>query len=135
MNINKSASRKDVTILIVDDFLPTCKMVSKILDIHGYTTLIADNGLEAIEVVLSQPVDIVLLDVMMPDMNGIEVCRKIKGDPLTAKISVILFTASTDPNVASEGALAGADGFIPKPFNVDEFIRYIDGARSKADKP
>ena len=125
MNATNTSAHKNLSVLVVDDFEPTCKMVSKILSINGYEAFTATSGAGALQFIENNPVSIVLLDVMMPDMNGLEVCRKIKSVDRNSGIKVILFSAFTDSSIFAEGQLAGADGFVPKPFEIDEFIRYL----------
>jgi CheY-like chemotaxis protein len=126
MDTTNKAEQRKLRVLVVDDFEPTCKMVSKILKINGFEAFIATSGAEALEFIQSNPVSIILLDIMMPEMDGLEVCRRIKGDDHTSGIKVILFTAFSDPSLITEGQLVGADGFIQKPFEVDEFVRYLE---------
>ena len=112
-------------ILIVDDDELTCKLMSRILDIYGYTTIAVNSGEEALEFVKNKPVDIILVDFMMPEMNGIEFCQRLKNNPLTSSIIVILLTASTDSYLDDATTEAGVDGFIRKPFDVENFVGYI----------
>jgi CheY-like chemotaxis protein len=113
-------------ILIVDDDELTCKLMSRILDIYGYTTIAVNSGKEALEFVQNKPVDIMLVDFMMPEMGGIELCQRLKNNPMTSSIIVILLTASTDSYLDDMTVGAGADGFIRKPFDVENFVGYIE---------
>jgi CheY-like chemotaxis protein len=113
-------------ILIVDDDELTCKLMSRILDIYGYTTIAVNSGKEALEFVQNKPVDIMLVDFMMPEMGGIELCQRLKNNPMTSSIIVILLTASTDSYLDDMTVGAGADGFIRKLFDVENFVGYIE---------
>lgn len=104
-------------VLVVDDILPNVKLLEAKLSSEYYDVLTATNGLEALEKVASQSPDIVLLDVMMPGMDGFEVCRRIKADPATAHIPVVIVTALTDSSDRIKGLEAGADDFLSKPLN------------------
>ena len=104
-------------VLVVDDILPNVKLLEAKLSSEYYDVLTATNGLEALEKVKSESPDIVLLDVMMPGMDGFEVCRRIKADPATAHIPVVIVTALTDSSDRIKGLEAGADDFLSKPLN------------------
>lgn len=104
-------------VLVVDDILPNVKLLEAKLSSEYYDVLTATNGLEALEKVATQSPDIVLLDVMMPGMDGFEVCRRIKSDPATAHIPVVMVTALTDSSDRIKGLEAGADDFLSKPLN------------------
>lgn len=104
-------------VLVVDDILPNVKLLEAKLSSEYYDVLTATNGLEALEKVSTQSPDIVLLDVMMPGMDGFEVCSRIKSDPATAHIPVVMVTALTDSSDRIKGLEAGADDFLSKPLN------------------
>src|SRR5262249_3853370 len=82
-----------------------------------FEVLTATNGADALETCENGKVDVVLLDVMMPDMDGFEVCRRLKGDPATAHIPVVMITALDQVSDRIRGLEAGADDFLPKPVN------------------
>ncbi len=104
-------------ILVVDDILPNVKLLEAKLSSEYYDVLTATSGEEALEKVASEQPDMVLLDVMMPGMDGFEVCEKIKGNPECAHIPVVMVTALTDPHDRVRGLEAGADDFLSKPVN------------------
>jgi len=104
-------------VLVVDDIMPNVKLLEAKLSSEYYDVLTATNGLEALEKVATQSPDIVLLDVMMPGMDGFEVCKRIKADPATAHIPVVMVTALTDSSDRIKGLEAGADDFLSKPLN------------------
>ena len=81
--------------------------------------LVADNGVKALEVLMSEEVSMVISDVMMPEMNGFDLCRKIKSDIVLSHLPVMLLTALSDDKQQMYGAASGADAYIQKPFNIE----------------
>ncbi|MCC6597585.1 MAG: PleD family two-component system response regulator [Alphaproteobacteria bacterium] len=104
-------------VLVVDDILPNVKLLEAKLSNEYYDVLTAMNGEEALLKVGEESPDLVLLDVMMPGMDGFEVCARIKGNPKTAHIPVVMVTALTDANDKVRGLESGADDFLSKPIN------------------
>lgn len=104
-------------VLVVDDILPNVKLLEAKLASEYYEVLTATSGAEALEKVVSEAPDIVLLDVMMPGMDGFEVCTRIKSNPLVAHIPVVMVTALTDSEDKVRGLESGADDFLSKPIN------------------
>lgn len=104
-------------VLVVDDILPNVKLLEAKLAAEYYDVLTATNGEDALKRVAQDSPDIVLLDVMMPGMDGIEVCRRIKANPETAHIPVVMVTALTDAQDRVRGLESGADDFLSKPVN------------------
>lgn len=104
-------------VLVVDDILPNVKLLEAKLSSEYYDVLTATSGEEALRRVEHDSPDIVLLDVMMPGMDGFEVCRKIKNNPGHAHIPVVMVTALTDSEDRVRGLEAGADDFLSKPVN------------------
>ena len=102
-------------ILIVDDLLASVKVLSAKLSGEYFEVLTAHDGATALDVVHEQEPDVVLLDVMMPGMDGFEVCRRIKGDPDTTHIPIVMVTALSDTTDRVRGLDAGADDFLTKP--------------------
>lgn len=104
-------------ILVVDDILPNVKLLEAKLMSEYYDVITATSGAEALEKIIQDSPDMVLLDVMMPEMDGFEVCRRIKSNPQTAHIPVVMVTALTDSSDRVNGLEAGADDFLTKPVN------------------
>jgi diguanylate cyclase (GGDEF)-like protein/PAS domain S-box-containing protein len=105
------------SILIVDDEPANRKLLETLLRPEGYVTLTANNGEEALALVKLQLPDLILLDVMMPGMDGYEVARHLKTDVATLHIPIIMVTAQTDPRALLDGLDAGAEEFLTKPVN------------------
>ncbi|MCB1551280.1 MAG: response regulator, partial [Alphaproteobacteria bacterium] len=104
-------------VLVVDDILPNVKLLEAKLMAEYYEVVTALNGPEALKKIVECNPDVVLLDVMMPGMDGFEVCRQIKANPLTAHIPVVMVTALTDVEDRVRGLENGADDFLSKPVN------------------
>jgi two-component system cell cycle response regulator len=109
--------KRNSTILIVDDKLSAREVLKGLLTGQGYNLAFAGNGEEALVEAAALTPDVILLDVMMPDMDGFEVCRRLRVDPLLAQVPVIMVTALDDHDSILQGIEAGADDFITKPFN------------------
>lgn len=104
-------------VLVVDDIAPNVKLLEAKLTSEYYDVITATSGAQALERVVADSPDIVLLDVMMPGMDGFEVCRRIKSNPAVAHIPVVMVTALTDATDKVRGLEAGADDFLSKPVN------------------
>ncbi len=105
------------TVLVVDDQESGRFVLEGLLATQGYNVAMATNGREALEYIAASPPDAVLLDVMMPGMNGYEVCRLLRLDPQTAALPIIMVTALDDRESRLKGLKVGADEFISKPFD------------------
>ena len=112
-------------ILVVDDEPKNRKLLEALLTPHGYSVLMAENGQEALEQVQTQQPDLILLDVMMPIMDGFEVCQILKDNAETRLIPVVIMTALGDVEDRIRGIQAGADDFLTKPVNRDELMARI----------
>jgi putative two-component system response regulator len=106
------------TVLIVDDLEPNRKMIDTFLTPLGLTTFEASNGVEALEVVGEKKPDLILLDLNMPELDGFEVCRRLKADPETKMIPIVVITGFSDADNHLRALEVGADDFLAKPFNL-----------------
>lgn len=118
MEINPS----EYKVLIVDDVMSNVLLLKVLLTNEKFATITANNGHEALERVREDKPDLVLLDVMMPDMSGFEVAAKLKNDPLTAEVPIIFLTALNSTADIVKGFQVGGNDFISKPFNKEELI-------------
>ena len=114
------------TILIVDDSAGGREALQGALTNRGYDLVFAASGPEALQLASRRVPDLVLLDVMMPEMDGFEVCRRLRGDPKLAEVPVIMITALDDRDARIRGLEAGADDFISKPFDVGRLRAQVD---------
>lgn len=112
------------TILVVDDVPENVRLLEAVLVPRGYTVVSATTGEEALERVASERPDLILLDVVMPGMDGYAVCRALRGDAATEMLPVIMVTSSIGPE-KMKAIEAGADDFIPKPFNHAELLTRV----------
>jgi putative two-component system response regulator len=112
-------------VLVVDDLDDTRGLITELLEQQGHTVHAAADGAEALEIVRRQTPDVVLSDVVMPNVNGFEFCRRLKADHTTRLIPVILITALNDREDRLNGIRAGADDFLTKPFDSAELLTRV----------
>ncbi len=115
-------------ILIVDDIPDTVQLLKDWLEAHNFSTIGVTSSLVALDVAAQEKPDLILLDVMMPKMDGMETCRRLKANPQTASIPVILVTAKNPSDARAEGMMAGAIDYITKPINMSELVSRIENA-------
>jgi len=116
------------TALIVEDEPEANHLLSMLIQLRGYRTDSAFTGNEALEKVREQPPDIVFLDLMLPDINGYEVCEGIKGRKTTSLIPVVMVTARIAAENRLQSFRAGANDYIPKPYTPDQIYQAMDQA-------
>ena len=120
-------------VLVVDDTPHNVKLLADLLAVKGYHVATAVNGEEALSKVASDPPDLILLDVMMPGLSGYDVCRRLRSDPGTALLPIVLVTSLDPQSERVKGIEAGADDFLGKPINQAElFARVRSLLRIKA---
>ncbi len=111
-------------ILIVDDDPHAVEILTRMLEREGYECVSASGGPPALQIVRQQPVDVILLDVMMPEMDGLQVCERLREDNDLRQIPVILLTAKDDMETRSRGMALGVSEYLTKPVNRRElFLR------------
>jgi class 3 adenylate cyclase len=112
-------------LLVVDDTAQNVKLLRDLLNAKGYEVLTASSGAEALALVEQRQPDLVLLDVVMPGMSGYEVCRRLRGNPATATLPVVMVTALDPGEERIKGIEAGADDFLTKPINQPELLARV----------
>jgi len=122
---DKKEREKTPVVLVVDDNQPNRELLVAYLEDVDCRVVPACDGLEALKIIGKNPPDLVLLDVMMPRMSGFEVCKKIKNDPKTADIPVIMVTALNEFGDIERGLDCGTDDFLSKPVNKLELLARV----------
>jgi two-component system sensor histidine kinase/response regulator len=122
---NDQAGGSKGTILIVDDTAHVRQLLSAMLKTRGYNVQVAEGGLHALEVVQEVSPDLILLDIMMPQMDGYEVCERLKDDPRTRDIPVIFISALEQTDDKIKAFNAGGVDYIPKPFQIKEVLARV----------
>ena len=124
-------------VLVVDDDAPSVKMIAFLLREEGYTVSTADNGLSALAQGDKEKPDLVILDVIMPGMNGYEVCQEMRSDPILKDVPILFLTAKAKDEDRISGFKAGADDYLSKPFNMEELILRVRAIlkRSRGARP
>jgi CheY-like chemotaxis protein len=113
-------------ILIVDDDLEAVKLIGLMLERQGYEIAAAQLGAQALAKARTENPALVILDIMMPDMDGFEVCRRLRADPATASLPIIMFTAKATTSDKVAGFQAGADDYLTKPVHPEELLSRIE---------
>ncbi len=111
----KAPKAKLPQIMVVDDDADTVSILARHLQREGFVAIGAISGAECLKLARESAVDVILLDLMMPGMDGFQVCRKLKEDPSTAEIPIIMITARDDLDARAEGMRLGVSDFLAKP--------------------
>lgn len=125
---------KGKKILVVDDEFTIRYLVEHQLAKHGFESIMAKDGPEALEAARAFQPDLIVLDIMMPDMDGFDVCRQLKEDPTLASIPVIFLTALSDKEDKLRAFELGADDYLTKPFQADEFVAHVNAVLRRTAK-
>jgi twitching motility two-component system response regulator PilH len=110
------------TVLVVEDSIPQREMIITLLRGIGLEVAIANDGMEALEQIQHQPPDMIVLDIVMPRMNGYELCRRLKADPITQHVPVVMCSSKGEEFDRYWGMKQGADAYIAKPFQPAELV-------------
>jgi pilus assembly protein CpaE len=121
-------------ILLVDDDMDTLRLVGLMLQRQGYEVRAANNGLQALSMAQAEMPELILLDVMMPEMDGYEVARRLRADPATADVPIIMFTAKTQVDDKVAGFEAGADDYLTKPTQPRELFAHMRAVLARSTK-
>ena len=122
------------TALIVEDHPEQADLVARILRMRDYQPILAENGELGLRLAREHIPDVVLLDLMLPDINGFDVCRRLRTDPATMLIPVVMLTALNDVQHRVHGFRVGANAYVTKPYGVDDLFEAIAAARAWRDQ-
>ena len=114
-------------IFIADDESGFVSTLKSRLEFEGFEVITTPDGKAALERIPEEKPDLILLDIMMPAVNGYQVCRELKGNPDTSSIPIMMLTAKSQESDKFWGKEAGADAYVTKPFDMDDLIREIRG--------
>lgn len=109
-------------VLVVDDEDMTRQMIAMFLKMFNFESIEAENGIDALEQVAKHHPDAIILDVMMPEMDGITMCRKLRANPATASIPVLMLSGRSQIGAEQEGIDAGANAYMKKPMDPKEML-------------
>ena len=138
MVANMALQLKEKTILVIDDEPEILELVKEFLEEEYYHVLTAISGFEGLELLKKNKVHLVLLDIAMPKMNGLEVLMELKKNPETSTLPVLMLTGRLDTKLIMEATKIGAKDYITKPFNPNNLLKWIkvyEPYESKIQKP
>lgn len=135
MSRESGSSGTQARILLVDDDLPLAAGLKDALERHGHLVLVVDRGAKALEAAARFEPHLVLLDVMMPGMDGWEVLRQLRDDPATEAIPVIMLTSADSEAAKGKGFALGTDDYVTKPFSLQELKWRIDAVIRRTSSP
>ena len=119
-------------ILITEDDVEMAKLISRMLEASGYSTVIANDGVEAVSKLMGGNIDLIILDIMMPFFSGYWFCNIFKGHPATKNIPVVIVSALNKRSDIEKGMRLGADAYVTKPFDVVKSVFKKKGMKSKS---
>lgn len=127
VNVSTQKLGKDYmsTVMVVDDSVTLREMIADLLKGRGLNVTVASDGVEALEQIKANRPDLVVLDIVMPRMNGYEVCRRLKSDPKTQSLPVVMCSSKSEEFDRYWGMKQGADAYIAKPFHPQELVGTI----------
>ena len=118
-------------ILVIEDDPATLRLVDYSLRQEGYEIITASNGLEGIRKALAKSPDLVILDVMLPGMDGFEICYRLRSEPVTAKLPILMFSAKAQEIDKDTGIKVGADDYLTKPSAPADIILHVEKLLAK----
>lgn len=123
------------TILVIDDDELVSQTLQRALKMYGYHVMVANSGIEGLQLARRHRPDLFILDIIMPGADGYQVCRQIRGDPLLKELPVLFLTARGKDEDKIEGFRAGADDYLSKPFNMEELQLRIQAILRRVQEP
>lgn len=124
--VEKRINRKQKVILVIEDDRDMNDLVCDALDSAGYQTLSAFDGLEGLRLGSEAHPDVILLDIILPDADGVDLCRDLRKNEATRLIPIIMLTGRQDLSTKLSSYIAGAKRYITKPFQIDQLIEEVD---------
>jgi DNA-binding response OmpR family regulator len=122
-------------VLVVDDDPQVLKLLRLNFEMEGYEVMSATNGEEALELVRGDTPDVVVCDVMMPGIDGLEVVRRLRAQPDTVALPLVVVSAKAQRDDVREGLRLGADAYVTKPFDPSELLEIVAGLLGKRGQP
>jgi two-component system phosphate regulon response regulator PhoB len=122
------------TVLLVEDDSDIRHLVTYKLTKGGFDVVEAADGLEALQAARQKAPDLVILDIRMPRMSGLEVCRELRAGPLTGNVPIIMLTARARPQDLEQAYAAGATDYVVKPFSPRILLQHVESALQKVDR-
>ena len=120
----------DTKILVIEDDPVGLRYVRFTLEKHGYQVIAASNGLEGLRKARTEEPDLVILDIMLPGMDGYEICHRLRAEPATARLPILMFSARSQDKDIAVGQQVGADDYLTKPAEPSEIIRRVESLLS-----
>jgi DNA-binding response OmpR family regulator len=119
-------------VLIIEDYPATSKMIAEVLQMEGMTAIIEPDGKDGLIRASKEKPDLILLDIMLPTMSGLEVCSALKNDPETKNIPVIMISVKASDEDVKIGLSKGANGYVSKPFDLFKLLDIVKKQLAKA---
>lgn len=116
----------DKKVLVIEDDPATSRLVEYTLKHHGFRVITATNGLDGVRITVKESPDLVILDVMLPGMDGLEICRRLRSNPATINIAIMIFSARAQESDRETGLKAGANDYLVKPAAPAEIIARVE---------
>lgn len=114
-------------VLVVDDDPHVLQLLKVNFELEGYDVLSASNGEEALGIISSRKLDVLVCDVMMPVMDGLEVVERVRANPKTAKLPIVMVSAKAQQRDVEAGDAAGVDAYVTKPFDPQDLLDAVNG--------
>ena len=121
-----------MTILVAEDDPDIAQLIVRYLEKAGWAAHVTPSGSDALAYIRSRPVDLAILDVMLPGLSGLELCRVLRNDPATAQMPIIMVTARAEETDRIMGLDLGADDYLPKPFSPNELVARVRALMRRA---
>ena len=125
---------ENINLLVIEDDEIVARTIERSLRGNEFRVTIANSGVEGLKIARRQPTDLVVLDIIMPGMDGYAVCREMRSDPLLKDVPILFLTAKAKDEDKIAGFMAGADDYMVKPFNIDELILRIRAILRRAKR-